>query len=77
MVCVVLTGMPSLEMKRMVTPPPVSAQNPPIGCSLVRLWPIVRTMRQPPKAVPRPMAAWQISTTQNGTPNCRSAQMVP
>src|SRR5437868_6225849 len=76
-VCVVLTGMPSLEMARMVTPPPVSAEKPPMGCSLVRLCPIVRTMRHPPNAVPSPMAAWQMRITQNGTPNGRFAQMVP
>ena len=48
-------------------------------------WPIVFTMRQPPNRVPRPMAAWQRSTTQNGTGNfsamwaaaARSAQIVP
>src|SRR5205085_4572153 len=50
MVWVVETGMPSLAMARMVTPPPVSAQKPPIGCSLVRLWPMVRMIRQPPPA---------------------------
>jgi len=28
--------------------------------------PIVWMMRQPPDSVPRPMAAWASSTTQNG-----------
>ena len=68
-----------------MTPPPVSAQKPPMGCSFVRLWPIVLTMRQPPNIVPSAIAAWQASTTQNGTGNLaatsavetRSAQIVP
>jgi hypothetical protein len=47
--------------------PPVSAQNPCIGVSLVMRSPMVRTMRQPPSRVPNPMAAWHASTTQNGT----------
>ena len=40
-----------------VMAPPVSAQNPPTGFSRVILMPMVRTMRQPPKAVPTAMAA--------------------
>ena len=47
--------------------PPVSAQKPPTGFSLVMRIPIVRTMRQPPVSVPRPIAAWHASTTQSGT----------
>ena len=47
--------------------PPVSAQNPCIGVSLVILRPMVRTIRQPPISVPSAIAAWQASTTQNGT----------
>ena len=77
MVCVVETGMPAAATARMVTPPPVSAQKPPMGYSLVRLWPMVRTMRQPPSAVPRAMAAWQSRMTQKGMLNFRSDQMVP
>src|ERR1043166_2386429 len=49
-----------------VRAPPVSAQKPCIGVSLVMRRPIVRTMRQPPINVPRPIAAWQEITTQNG-----------
>ena len=37
------------------------------AASLVIRMPIVRTMRHPPESVPRPIAAWQASTTQNGT----------
>ena len=37
-------------------PPAVSAQNPPNGRSLVIRLPIVFTIRQPPSAVPRPIA---------------------
>lgn len=38
-----------------------------MGRSVVMRMPIVRTMRQPPMSVPRPMAAWHRSTIQNGT----------
>ena len=50
-----------------VIAPPVSAQNPPTGLSLVILIPIVFTMRQPPNKVPSAIATWQAMTTQNGT----------
>ena len=56
MVCVVDTGMPSAVARNSVTAPPVSAQKPPTGLSLVMRWPMVLTMRQPPNIVPRPMA---------------------
>ena len=46
--------------------PPVSAQKPPTGFSLVIFCPIVFTIRQPPNSVPSAIAAWQESTTQNG-----------
>ena len=77
MVWVVETGMPQWASARMVTPPPVSAQKPPMGCSLVRPVPMVFTMRHPPKKVPRPMAAWQASTTQNGMWNSCPLRTVP
>ncbi len=65
MVCVVETGMP----------PSVAADERrwrrrsrrrirPVGLSLVIFMPIVLTIRQPPKRVPRAIAAWQVSTTQ-------------
>ncbi len=49
-----------------VIAPPVSAQKPPTGLSLVIRMPIVRTMRQPPESVPSAIAAWHASTTQSG-----------
>src|SRR5882724_10382240 len=52
-----------------VAAPPVSAQNPCIGVSLVIRNPMVRTIRQPPIRVPSAIAAWHDSTTQNGTEN--------
>ena len=67
MVWVVDTGMPSQVAANSVIAPPVSAQNPCIGVSRVIFDPIVFTMRQPPTSVPRPIIAWQESTTQNGT----------
>ena len=42
--------------KKSVIAPPVSAQKPPTGLSLVIFWPMVLTMRQPPNMVPRPIA---------------------
>jgi hypothetical protein len=57
MVCVVDTGIPSAVAKNKVSAPPVSAQKPPTGFSLVILWPIVLTIRQPPNMVPRAIAA--------------------
>ena len=55
MVWVVETGMPSAVARNNVSAPPVSAQKPPTGRSLVIFYPIVRTMRQPPNSVPRPI----------------------
>src|SRR4029077_12118282 len=66
-VWVVDTGMPASVAPIRVTAPAVSAQKPPIGCSLVILVPIVLTMRQPPKSVPRAIAAWLSRMTQIGT----------
>ena len=56
MVCVVETGIPIKVAINSVIAPPVSAQKPPTGLSLVIFWPMVLTMRQPPNMVPRPMA---------------------
>ena len=69
MVCVVDTGTPSPVAMNSVIAPPVSAQKPCMGVSRVILLPIVWTMRQPPRSVPSPIAAWQARTTQNGTSN--------
>src|ERR1700694_2903269 len=69
MVCVVETGTPSQVAMNSVAAPPVSAQNPCIGVSLVIRNPMVRTIRQPPIRVPNAIAAWHASTTQNGTEN--------
>jgi hypothetical protein len=55
-VWVVLTGTPSAEARKIAPAPPVSAQNPPNGLSLVMRVPIVFTMRHPPSAVPSAMA---------------------
>jgi hypothetical protein len=38
-----------------------------MGVRRVILEPMVLTMRQPPNIVPSAIAAWQLSTTQNGT----------
>ena len=54
---VVDTGMPSAVARNSVRAPPVSAQKPPTGFSLVIFWPMVRTMRQPPNIVPPAIAA--------------------
>ncbi len=66
-VWVVDTGIPSHVAANSVAAPPVSAQKPCMGVRRVIFEPIVLTMRHPPKSVPRPMAAWQVITTQNGT----------
>src|SRR6478735_6029729 len=62
-VWVVDTGMPRFVARKSVIAPPVSAQKPPTGFSFVMPRPIVRTIRQPPDSVPRPIAAWHASTT--------------
>src|SRR5674476_975042 len=69
MVCVVETGTPSQVAINSVAAPPVSAQNPCIGVSLVIRSPMVRTIRQPPIRVPNAIAVWHASTTQKGTKN--------
>src|SRR4029453_5060984 len=75
MVCVVETGIPRYVAPNSVIAPPVSAQNPCTGVSLVFFDPMVLTRRQPPTSVPSPIAAWQVITTQNGTWN--SAPICP
>ena len=67
MVCVVDTGMPRWVAAKRVIAPALSAQKPCIGVRRVIFEPMVRTIRQPPKSVPRPMAAWQANTTDSGT----------
>jgi hypothetical protein len=49
-----------------VIAPPVSAQKPCAGVRRVIFEPIVWTIFQPPSSVPRPIAAWQLITTQKG-----------
>src|SRR5262245_5854964 len=67
MVWVVDTGTPNPVAMKSIVAPAAEAQKPPTGLSLVILIPMVFTMRQPPKSVPRPIAAWQASTTQKGS----------
>src|SRR5258706_13133062 len=68
MVCVVETGIPQIDARITVAAPPVSAQNPENGFNLVIRLPIVRTIRQPPVSVPRPIAAWAERMIQIGRP---------
>ena len=56
MVWVVDTGIPSAVARNSVIAPPVSAQKPSTGLSLVIFWPMVLTMRQPPNMVPAAIA---------------------
>src|SRR6185436_18310939 len=67
MVWVVLTGIPPIAVPISITAPAVSAQNPPIGRSLVSRIPTVLTIRQPPAKVPSPIAACAARITQKGT----------
>ena len=66
-VWVVLTGMPKVADPNSAIAPAVSAQKPPTGWRAVSRIPIVCTIRQPPRRVPRPIAAWQMRITQKGT----------
>ena len=66
-VCVVDTGMPKYVAAKSMMAPPAEAQQPCTGVNRVILDPTVRTIRQPPIKVPRPIAARQVMTTQNGT----------
>ena len=77
MVWVVETGTPRLVAMNRVIAPPVSAQKPCIGVRRVIREPMVWTIRQPPNSVPRPIAAWQDSTTHSGTWNWPSAGPMP
>src|SRR4051794_36667388 len=70
MTCVVLTGALSQVATRITVAPAVSAAKPLIGRSLMILWPIVFMMRQPPEAVPSPIAVAQLTITHTGTSNC-------
>ena len=54
--CVVLTGIPACAVPISVIAAEVSAANPPNGFSLVILWPMVFTTRQPPAIVPPAIA---------------------
>src|SRR2546427_9564683 len=54
--CVVEAGMPATALMARGVAPAVSAAKPPTGLSLVIFMPIVLTIRQPPQAVPSPMA---------------------
>src|SRR6185437_7423019 len=67
MVWVVETGMPSQLEKPSAAAPAVSALKPPMGLSLVMRPPMVRTIRQPPSAMPKPMPSAASATTQSGT----------
>src|SRR5207247_8986948 len=53
-VWVVDTGMPSEGARNSVIEPESAAQTPPTGRLLVTRWPVVLTMRQPPKIRPNP-----------------------
>src|SRR5437868_14894400 len=66
-VWVVETGMPNPVAMNSVIAPPVWAQKPPTGLSLVILMPMVFTILHPAKSVPSAMAAWQLVATQDGT----------
>ena len=65
-VCVVLTGIPKCVAIMIAAAPPVSAQNPLTGRSLVMREPIVCTMRHPPNRVPSEIAVYAQSSTQCG-----------
>src|SRR6476660_10116460 len=67
MVWVVLTGIPSFVATRIANAPPVSAQKPPTGRSLVIRLPIVCTIRQPPSRVPSAIQLYAPISTQYGT----------
>ena len=57
MVCVVLTGIPKNEAKKIEIPAADSAQKPSTGRKRVIFWPMVFTMRHPPDNVPSAIAA--------------------
>src|SRR6059058_3287995 len=65
--CVVLTGACNSVAVRITAAAALSAANPLIGRSRLILWPIVFMIRQPPDAVPSPIAVAQATITQKGT----------
>ena len=65
---VVETGMPIRLAISMIVAAAVSAANPSIGRSSTTFNPIVLMIRQPPVAVPKPMAVAAERTTQSGMP---------
>src|SRR6188474_819216 len=65
-VWVVLTGIPRADARKIAVAPPVSAQKPPNGRSLVIRVPIVLTIRQPPSAVPNAIAPYAPISIQSG-----------
>ena len=67
MVCVVLTGMPKCAVPSRISAALVSAAKPCTGSILTMRIPNVRMMRQPPIAVPSPIATAQARMTQVGT----------
>ena len=69
-VCVVLTGMPKWAVPRRMMAALVSAAKPCTGSILMMRIPRVRIMRQPPAAVPSPIATAHDKITQLGTIIC-------
>ena len=61
--CVVEIGMPNRVAISMTVAAAVSAAKPFTGFSAVMRMPIVRMIRQPPVAVPRPIARAQTTLT--------------
>ncbi len=70
MTCVVDTGSPKCEARKMMRPPPISALNPLMGCNLVIFSPSVRISRKDltDRKVPMAMAPAAARITQMGTP---------
>src|SRR5437773_1000491 len=66
MACVVEIGMPKRVAISITVPAVVSAAKPCTGVSLVMRTPIVLMIRQPPVAVPMPIATAQMTFTQSG-----------
>src|SRR5262245_31332427 len=66
-VWVVDTGIPQTDAAITVAAAPVSAQKPENGLSFVIRLPMVRTIRQPPVSVPRPIAACAERMIHQGT----------
>lgn len=66
-VCVVETGIPNSVANASVSALAVSEQKPLTGFNLVILIPMVFTIRQPPKQVPKAITKLHKMTTQEGT----------